>query len=112
MDPLISASRRLKLLAKVGHPGPCPFSALRNCGNRDNKRPLLSDLRDFGVVEQDADVVLFLFRSEVYDPDTDEKGIAELLVRKHRNGSIVDRRLGFVNRFARFTDLVMSDQAL
>ena len=56
-------------------------------------------------MEQDADVVLFIYREELYDPDTDDKGIAEILVRKHRNGPIGDRRLAFVEQFAKFADL-------
>jgi hypothetical protein len=53
---------------------------------RDDKRPLLSDLREAGDLEQDADVVAMLYRDEEYDPDTEDKGIAELILRKHRNG--------------------------
>lgn len=66
---------------------------------------MLADLRDSGAIEQDADVVLFLYREEAYHPDTEEKGIAEVLVRKHRNGPVGDRRLKFVDRFARFEEL-------
>lgn len=100
------ASRRLKLLAKELDVPVIVLSQLsRNCENRDNKRPMLADLRDSGAIEQDADVVLFLYRHEVYHRDTEEKGIAEVLIRKHRNGPIGDRRLKFVDRYARFEDL-------
>ncbi|MDH4304817.1 MAG: replicative DNA helicase [Nitrospira sp.] len=100
------ASRRLKLLAKELDIPVIVLSQLsRECERRENKRPMLADLRDSGAIEQDADVVLFLYRHEVYDRDTDEKGVAEVLIRKHRNGPIGDRRLRFVDPFARFEAL-------
>jgi replicative DNA helicase len=100
------ASRRLKLLAKELDIPVLALSQLsRSCEQRTNdRRPVLADLRDSGALEQDADVVLFIYREEVYNPDTDEKGVAEVLIRKHRNGPIGDRRLKFVHRFARFED--------
>lgn len=100
------ASRKLKLLAKELDIPVLVLSQLsRACESRPDKRPLLSDLRDSGAIEQDADVVLFLYREEVYNRDTEEKGIAEILIRKHRNGPIGDRRLRFIDRFAKFEDL-------
>lgn len=103
---IADASRKLKLLAKELNIPVIVLSQLsRACESRPDKRPMLSDLRDSGAIEQDADVVLFLYRHEVYVRDTEEKGIAEVLVRKHRNGPIGDRRLRFVDRFARFEDL-------
>jgi len=57
------------------------------------------------AIEQDADVVMFIYRDEVYNPDTEEKGIADILVRKHRNGPTGDRQLFFQERYAKFTDL-------
>lgn len=102
---IADASRRLKLLAKELDIPVLALSQLsRACEQRPDKRPMLSDLRDSGAIEQDADVVLFLYRHEVNDLDTDEKGVAEVLIRKHRNGPIGDRRLKFVDRFARFED--------
>jgi replicative DNA helicase len=102
---IADASRKLKLLAKELDIPVLVLSQLsRACELRNNRRPMLSDLRDSGAIEQDADVVLFLYREEVYMPDTEEKGVAEILIRKHRNGPIGDRRLRFVDRFARFED--------
>lgn len=103
------ASRKLKLLAKELDIPVIVLSQLsRDCDKRPDSRPVLSDLRDSGAIEQDADVVLFLYREEVYRPDTEEKGIAEVLIRKHRNGPIGDRRLKFVDRFARFEELPLA----
>lgn len=100
------ASRKLKLLAKELDIPVLVLSQLsRACEQRKGKRPVLADLRDSGAIEQDADVVLLLYREEVYNPDTDEKEVTEILVRKHRNGPIGDRRLRFVDRFAKFEDL-------
>lgn len=100
------ASRKLKLLAKELDIPVIVLSQLsRDCEKRPgNHRPMLADLRDSGSIEQDADMVLFIYREEIYTPDTEEKGVAEILVRKHRNGPIGDRRLRFVDRFARFED--------
>lgn len=103
---IADASRKLKLLAKELDIPVLALSQLsRACELRPDKRPMLSDLRDSGAIEQDADVVLFLYRHEVYAPETDEKGIAEVLIRKHRNGPIGDRRLKFVDRFAAFENM-------
>ena len=103
---IADASRKLKLLAKELDIPVLVLSQLsRACDSRPDKRPMLSDLRDSGAIEQDADVVLLLYRHEVYVPDTEEKGVAEVLIRKHRNGPIGDRRLKFVDRYARFEDL-------
>ena len=103
---IADASRKLKLLAKELDIPVIVLSQLsRACEQRPDHRPLLSDLRDSGSIEQDADVVMFLYREEVYVRDTEERGFAEVLIRKHRNGPIGDCRLRFVDRFARFEDL-------
>jgi replicative DNA helicase len=100
------ASRQLKLLAKELDIPVLVLSQLsRNCEQRPDKRPLLSDLRDSGSIEQDADVVLFLYREEMYTKDTEESGMAEILVRKHRNGPTGDRTVRFAERYARFDNL-------
>lgn len=105
------ASRRLKVLAKELNVPVLVLSQLsRACEGRTDRRPILADIRDSGAIEQDADVVIFIYREEVYTPDTDEKGIAELLVRKHRNGPIGDRKLRFESRFAQFQDLSEEDR--
>jgi len=66
---------------------------------------VLADLRESGAIEQDADVVMFIYREEVYEPDTEEKGIAQILVRKHRNGPIGEVDLQFHDRYAKFNNL-------
>jgi len=99
-------SRSLKALAKELNIPVVALSQLsRAVENRTDKRPVLSDLRESGAIEQDADVVMFIYRDEVYNPDTEEKGIADILVRKHRNGPTGDRQLFFQERFAKFTGL-------
>jgi replicative DNA helicase len=100
------ASRKLKLLAKELDIPLIVLSQLsRDCDRRPDPRPVLADLRDSGAIEQDADVVMFVYREEVYRLETEEKGFAEILIRKHRNGPIGDRRLRFVDRFAVFEEL-------
>lgn len=99
-------TRRLKLLAmELG----CPVMVLaqlnRKCDERPDKRPHLSDLRQSGDVEQDADVVVFVYRDEVYDPNTKDKGIAELIARKVRGGRPCTVRVGFDGPRTRFHDL-------
>lgn len=99
-------SRGLKSLAKELHIPVIALSQLsRECEKRPNKRPHLSDLRDSGAIEQDADVVLFIYRDEIYNPDSMEKGIAEILIRKNRQGATGDVRMVFAGEFSRFDDL-------
>jgi replicative DNA helicase len=99
-------SRGLKLLAKEMNITVVALSQCsRECEHRDDKRPILSDLRESGAIEQDADVVMFLYRDEVYDNQSPEIGTAEVLIRKHRNGPIGDVRVAFRNDSARFADL-------
>ena len=99
-------SRSLKGLARELDVPIIALSQLsRAVEHRDNKRPQLSDLRESGSIEQDADVVMFLYRDEYYNPESDRKGITEILIRKHRNGPTGEAELYFNPSQMRFADL-------
>ncbi len=99
-------SRSLKSLARELNVPVMALSQLsRAVESRPDKRPLLSDLRESGSIEQDADVVLFIYRDDYYDRDSEKKNMAEVLVRKHRNGPTGEAQLYFVPEYMRFRDV-------
>lgn len=99
-------SRSLKILARDLDVPILALSQLsRAVEQRTDKRPILSDLRESGSIEQDADLVAFVYRDEYYNEDSDQQGLAEVILAKHRNGPTDSIKLSFLKRYAKFSDL-------
>ena len=98
-------SRSLKIMAKdLNVPVVCLSQLSRGPEGRTDKRPMLSDLRESGAIEQDADEVLFLYRDEYYNPNTEDKGVAECIVAKNRHGEVGTVKLQWIPQYQTFTD--------
>ncbi len=111
VQELSQITRQLKGLARELNVPIIALSQLsRNVESRTNKRPMMSDLRESGAIEQDADLIMMLYRDEYYNPDTPDRGIAEVIISKHRNGPTGTIKLLFESQFTRFRNLHVANR--
>jgi replicative DNA helicase len=112
VQELSKVTRGLKALAREVNAPVIALSQLsRGVESRTNKRPMMSDLRESGSIEQDADLIVMLYRDEYYNPDTPDRGIAEVIITKHRNGPTGTVKLLFEPQFTRFRNLASPNRA-
>jgi replicative DNA helicase len=112
VNEISEISRNLKALAKELKIPVIALSQLnRGVENRDNKRPRMADLRESGGIEQDADLVMFIYRDEVYNPESPDKGTAEIIIAKQRNGPLGVTKTAFLGEYTRFENLAQGYDA-